>query len=64
MEKIFALIKDGSVENIIVADENFVALIAPKWNFIIRIDEISPRPEIGWAYQNGEFINPNVPEEE
>lgn len=53
----YALIKAGVVQNIIVADADFVAMIAEQW------DHIEPAPEgcaIGWAW-DGEAFTPPAP---
>lgn len=54
MEEIYAVITGGVVTNTIVADEKF----ADGKPNIIRIDQMSPRPGIGWKYLKGEFIPP------
>jgi hypothetical protein len=50
MEKVFALIKDNEIVNIIVADDKFIASISEKGYETLRIDELSAdaRPGIGW----------------
>ena len=53
----YALIKNGTVQNIIVADESFVSLIRSEW------DHIAPAGDgvgIGWGWDNG-FIAPPEP---
>ncbi len=52
---IYALIDPNTnvILNVIVADENFIALHCPT---AIRIDNLTPVPCIGWRYVNGEFI--------
>jgi hypothetical protein len=62
MEKIFALIKNGVVENTIVADEVFAAAIAAQYDFVIRVDELDPRPGIGWLYDGENFSQPVIEE--
>ena len=62
----YALIKNGKVENVIVADPDFITLIAPEWDHIERIDtpeEIALGVGIGWGWnaQDG-FIRPPAPD--
>lgn len=62
----YALIKNGKVQNVIVSDPDFIALIAPEWDHIERIDtpaEIALGVGIGWGWsaQDG-FIRPPAPE--
>lgn len=54
---IFALILDGLVVNCIVANENKLYLIQNDYDEIIRIDELDPKPWIGWTY-DGDFHAP------
>jgi len=58
---IFALIKNGIVENTIVAELSFIGHIASQWDFIIRVDELEQRPGIGWAYDGVDFTAPIDP---
>ncbi len=64
MEKVFACITNGVVENTIVADEAFVASYAngagARFDAFVRVDELAPRPGIGWAYADGEFTEPVI----
>lgn len=53
---IYALIKDNTIKNEIIADETFIDVIKNNWDFIIRIDELNPRPKINDQYINGNFI--------
>lgn len=46
-ERRFALIEDGHVANIIVADD---------WPDGIEITQLTPQPAIGWQYRDGQFI--------
>ena len=64
----YALIKNNVVENVIVADESFVQLIAAEWDHIERIDTPAEQAlgvGIGWTWNITEgFIAPVVPEVE
>jgi hypothetical protein len=56
---ILALIKDEIVQNTIMADDLSVSSLFPDF-LVIRIDELSQPPSIGWKYINGEFLPPIV----
>jgi hypothetical protein len=58
----YALIKNGKVENIIIADSDFVVHIQSQWDNIINIDELNDKPAIGWNYSNNSFVNTIVAE--
>lgn len=58
----YALIKNNKVENVIVADFDFIQLIESEWDHIERIDtpqELAMRVGIGfsWTAENG-FVAP------
>lgn len=55
----YALIKNSYVENVIVADEDFVNSIRYLYEDIIETSQYFPRPNIGWTWDevNG-FRNP------
>lgn len=60
----YALIKDGTVQNVIVADEQFVAQIASEWDHIERIDTPAEQAlgvGIGWGWDGAEFTAPPAP---
>lgn len=60
----YALIKNSTVENVIVADEEFVAQIAPDWDHIERIDTPAEQAlgvGIGWGWDGSAFVAPSVP---
>lgn len=60
----YALIKNGTVQNVIVADEAFVAQIAPEWDHIERIDTPAEQAlgvAIGWAWNGTQFVAPPAP---
>lgn len=47
MEQLWAVIKDGIVVNVIVADQAFVDSYYPGGQCI---DDLDPKPGIGWHY--------------
>lgn len=60
----YALIKDGAVQNVIVADEQFVAQIAAEWDHIERIDTPAEQTlgvGIGWGWDGTQFVAPPAP---
>lgn len=56
----YALIRDGIVQNVIVADASFVALIRSEWS---QIEPATGSAGIGWGWDNG-FVPPPEPEVE
>lgn len=58
MEKLFALIRDSKIEQVIVADEDFIAQYMSKRFECVRIDEMEVRPSLGWSYTDGAFAAP------
>jgi hypothetical protein len=54
----YALIKNSLVENIIVADSDFISSIMGDYDSIIDVDEINAF--IGQEYTDGQFIVPEV----
>lgn len=55
----YALIKDDTVHNVIVADDGFIATIAYDWDHIERIDA-EPGVGIGWGWAAGAFTAPQA----
>lgn len=52
---IYACIKDAEIKNVIVVEDlSFVQLIASDWEYIKRIDNLSPTPQIGWSYNHSD----------
>lgn len=49
MEKHFALVKNGIVEKVIVADDNFITSIAAEYDMVIDVSE-GNRPSTGDSY--------------
>ena len=63
----YALIKSSTVQNVIVADETFIAAIAAEWEHIERIDTPAERAlgvAIGWGWDGANFVAPapTIPE--
>ena len=57
----YALIKYGTVQNVIVADDAFIAAIAAEWEHIERIDTPAEQAlgvGIGWAWDGSSFVAP------
>ena len=62
----YALIKSGTVQNVIVADEAFIDSIASEWEHIERIDTPAERAlgvGIGWGWDGANFVAPPTPPE-
>lgn len=60
----YALIKNGVVANVIVADEQFIGLIAPEWDHVERIDTPAEQAlgvGIGWGWDGTKFVAPPAP---
>jgi hypothetical protein len=55
MEQLWAVIEHGTVVAVIVADQLFVDAY---YSGSIRVDQLRPRPGIGWKYQDGTFAEP------
>lgn len=61
----YALIKVAKVENVIVADAEFVASILPDWDHIEALDTVQEQGlgvGIGWGWADGAFVAPKVAE--
>jgi len=54
----YALIKDGLVVNVIVAEEGFLPLIQDQYDAIIKIDLKPGSPGMGWQYSKKKFSPP------
>ena len=57
----FALIKNGTVQNVIVADEAFITSITSKWDHIECIDTPVERAlgvGVGWGWDDSGFVAP------
>ena len=63
----YALIKSGTVQNVIVADGAFIAAVTPEWDHIERIDTPAEQAlgvGIGWGWDGANFVAPapTIPE--
>ena len=57
----FALIKNDTVQNVIVADEAFITSITSKWDHIECIDTPAERAlgvGVGWGWDGSSFVAP------
>ena len=54
----FAIIQNGTVANVIVADQGFINVHCPG---AVRIDTLTPVPGIGWTYDGTVFTAPPAP---
>ena len=60
---IFALVKDGVVVNVIVAEQDFADAIAPNYDAVVEVDYEDPKaPSIDWKYVEKEFSPPDPKE--
>lgn len=63
----YALIKGGTVHNVIVASEEFIALIAGDWDHIEPLDTAQEQAlgvGIGWGWDGAQFVQPAAAEPE
>ena len=51
----WVLVKDGMVQNTIVADEAFIEHIKKDFDFCINTKECCEIPSIGWKYDGSKF---------
>lgn len=51
----YACIKNGVVDNVIVASPAFVKKLQGKY---VRIDRLSVQPGLGWLYDDKDFTSP------
>ena len=61
MEITYALIKDNTVQNIIVADAAFAAMIALEWQEVVLLNKLDGtiiRSSIGWDWDGKTFTPP------
>jgi hypothetical protein len=57
---LYALIRNGIVEKVIVAEADFITLISAEWDACVRVEGREDRPSPSWTY-DGELFTP--PEE-
>lgn len=60
---IYAQIKNGTVMNTIVCAGTPASALAVGFDALIRIDNLSPTPGIGWSYNGSTFAAPVIPPE-
>lgn len=59
MKKIYAQILGGIVRNtIVVSDDTPLELFSQGYDVFIRIDDLEPRPGIGYSYDGSVFTLP------
>jgi hypothetical protein len=59
MKLIYAQILSGSVQNIIVLnDSSLLSLFSAGFDYLIRIDNLDPIPQMGWLYDGSSFSPP------
>jgi hypothetical protein len=54
----YACVKNGVVENVIVADSKFAEFIRAQWDAVVLVDKLEPRPGVGWTYDGSSFAEP------
>lgn len=52
----YALIKNGTVQNVIIADESFAQSISDQWDHVVQSNDTSP----GDLYADGQFTKPVI----
>lgn len=53
---IYAQIKNGIIENRIVLDDpKLEPLFLEGFDFLVRVDNLEPQPNIGWTYDGVKF---------
>lgn len=57
----YALIQNNVVENVVEADSEWAASVAPDWQYVVDITNTTPQPGIGWSYNGSTFTAPVVP---
>lgn len=59
---LYAQIKNGIIINIIKLDDSSVIdNFSTNFDYFIRIDQLYPRPSMGWSYSNSTFQRPSDP---
>lgn len=66
MTRDFALIKDGTVQNVALAgdppDEGWLWHMDQQFDAVVDVTGLDPRPAIGWIYDGTTFAEPAAPE--
>jgi hypothetical protein len=53
----FALIRNGIVENVIVAESDFMDHIRGQWDQVVEVN-VDEKPGVGWIYDGSVFVPP------
>lgn len=61
MSQRWVLVKNGIVENIIIADEAFINTISAQYEHTETFIDESQEPKIGWTYSGGVYAEPVSP---
>lgn len=65
MSKRWVLVKNGVVENIVIADDDFAnGYLSQNYDRVETFADESQEPRIGWLYVDGEYHEPNWNEPE
>lgn len=60
----WALISDNLVDNVAVAgrpaDSSWLASMRERYDAVVDVTAVEPRPGIGWTYENGAFTPPQA----
>ena len=62
----FALVREGSVVNVIIAEQTFIDEVTAfdlGADLAVDVSELEFRPSTGYAYDGASFIAPPLPEE-
>ena len=51
---VYAIVEAGVVSNVVVATADFIATVKGH----VRIDTVTPRPGVGWTYENKTWTPP------
>ena len=52
--QVYAIVQAGTVVNIVVATADFITTVTGA----VRIDDVTPRPGVGWTYANKKWTAP------
>lgn len=65
---VFAQIKNGTVKNTIVVDDESVLSMVQvdlmtnePYDYVLRVCNLTPQPGIGWSYDGETFTSPPIP---
>lgn len=54
----YALIKNGIIQNVIVADSDVAAQYVGDYDYVVQIPDSPGSPFIGWSYDGSSFTPP------